>query len=71
MTQTEQHLAQADRHIVESEIRITRQGELIARLLPGSEHRERAKELLATMEQALIVLHAHRQLILAEMEGLP
>jgi hypothetical protein len=39
MTQTEQHLAQADRHIVESEIRITRQGELIARLLPGSERR--------------------------------
>jgi hypothetical protein len=75
VTREEGNLAQADRHIAATELRIARQAELIAGLPAAGGNRALAEELLAAVEQSLVLMHEHRRLILAaiarERSGLP
>jgi hypothetical protein len=65
----QEELALADRHIAEGEARILRQRTLVAELEVDGHDTSLAEALLGTMEQSLVVLHAHRRLILAEIAG--
>jgi hypothetical protein len=51
------------------EDRILRQHQLIARLGANGLDTSMAETLLATLQQVLAVMHAHRRLILAEIAG--
>ncbi len=66
-TMHERHLAQAKRHIVEAEGRVTRQRLLVERLETGGHDPAGAEELLAMMLACLDGMLAHRELILAEL----
>jgi len=67
MTQEEEHLAQADRHIAEAEARIETQHGLLARLRAAGGGVAEGEELLAVMEQSLTIMREHRRLTLASV----
>jgi hypothetical protein len=65
-----QHLAKAERDIVEGEERVTRQTFLIDELRRDGHDVAGAEVLLATMQQTLEEFRQHRGLILAEITRL-
>lgn len=64
MEREREDLALAERHIVETETRITAQEARIARLGPTREGFAEATGLLAGMRQSLAAMNRHRDLIL-------
>jgi Fe2+ or Zn2+ uptake regulation protein len=62
----EQHLLLADQHIVEAEMRVTRQRVLIDEMVAAGHDTALAEALLTTLLQALNGMRAHRATILAE-----
>jgi hypothetical protein len=63
-----QHLAQANRYIIEAEDRIDRKIVLLDYLRRIGADTEQAERLLAAMQQNLGLTHRHREMILAGME---
>jgi hypothetical protein len=69
VSKIEDHLAEADRHISESEERLACQRELAEKLVADGHANAAAwaTTLAATMQQSLDVMREHRTLILAEI----
>jgi hypothetical protein len=63
-----QHLALAERHIVEGEERLVRQQELIAELDRDGHDTKQARAILATMQVTQALHYQDRELILTELE---
>jgi hypothetical protein len=65
----ERHLANADRHIAETQQRIVRQMEIVAKVAGSGdeEHLARAEALLEALQQSLTMMQAHRRRILIEL----
>lgn len=66
-TMTEQHLALAERHLVEAEARVARQRVLIEELATDGHDTHGAETLLATLLAAMDGMRAHRTILLAEV----
>jgi hypothetical protein len=64
----ERHLAQADRHIAESEERRARQMKLVQRLAAGGHDTTEAQRLLDNITDLLVTVRAHRRLIVRRLE---
>ena len=64
-----EHLALAQRHVIEGEQRVARQVALIAELERDGYDTRDAKEFCETLEETLALMHAHLQLILDEIAG--
>ena len=67
-----EHLAQADRHLVELKGHIVLQKEIVQRLAFGggtATHREEARRLLTNLQNSLRLLQHHRRLILEALQS--
>jgi hypothetical protein len=60
-------LALADQHIVQAEGRITLQLQRIEHMAAKGQDTALAWNVLSVMKQSLLMMHVHRQLILAEL----
>lgn len=65
-----EHLAQADRHIVEGEACVAEQMALIERMTEQGQDTALAEEFLKNLEQTLKQFQAHRQIIVDEIARL-
>ena len=66
----EEHLALANRHIVEATERIARQSALIERIAAAGWDTSLSEGLLQEMERALELMYAHRAQIMRELSEL-
>lgn len=60
----QEHLAQANRHIVETKSHIAHQRKFIAELAHDGQETELAEDLLKTLEETLAAFERHRRIIL-------
>jgi hypothetical protein len=68
--QERQHLAQADRHIVDLKTHIVRQRELVKYVRKTGQRSEMAESLLDALEGSLRIFEKHREL-LAQLQRQP
>jgi hypothetical protein len=64
-----QHLAQADRHLVELKGHIVRQQEIVQRLALRGWPREEARRMLTNLQNSLRILQHHRRLIIEALQS--
>jgi hypothetical protein len=67
ISELQQELAQADRHIAQGNGRIARQLESVRELDRHGHDRARARSLLQAMEDTVAAMDAHRQQIVREL----
>ena len=67
--QTKNHLALAERHIVEGEQRIADPKALIEQLARGGHNTTDANNLLNVLQDSLTLMRRHRKLIVDEIAG--